>query len=621
MSKLETFTAPETIETVALCDLYLSDINPRQDVAEEGIALLADSLVMCGLIQNLSGLRDADGKIAIVAGGRRLRALNIAVTERGDLAQVPVRITDNPFVAEQWANAENTAREELDVIDEVRAYGKMAEKSLSVAKISNAFGVTEGHVRRRLALAGLPDPVLDAVKAGDISQGIAKAMTVSTEQEKILDVLEQAKASRWFSEYDVKAALTSEAIGSDNRKAVFVGQEAYVAAGGTITTDLFENEVLFNEGEFLETLFAEKLAAEAAKLREDEGWEWVETCDESYIPYGYTDAQNLQRLEKTRLVYTEQQAERFDELDALLQNDALDEEGQAELAALRSHTVPFYSNEQRKFAGVVVYVDSNGAVSTSSAYVAAEHVAAAVEAGVLAPVEVSKTKQEAKPAFSQKFIDDMVAIRLAAVQTAMLDKSEYVLSLFAFYATPASGHTTSLFGFGYGGAERNTPEINDQFNLDPRLGGERDEAAEEAYDKFQDMAGKGSVEAFKAFRDLGKKTRNGEITAFLARRFLSQRSDFMADIMAEIGADMRAIWTPSAPNCFKRLKGWQLDDLYKDLLDLHFDTDMYRVFSKSKKGEKTEAMHKLFNDPEHQAALGVTEAQNARIDAWVPACF
>lgn len=50
MSKLETFTAPETIETVALSDLYLSDINPRQDVAEEGIALLAESLVMCGLI-------------------------------------------------------------------------------------------------------------------------------------------------------------------------------------------------------------------------------------------------------------------------------------------------------------------------------------------------------------------------------------------------------------------------------------------------------------------------------------------------------------------------------------------------------------------------------------------
>ena len=69
MSKLETFTAPEIIETVALSDLYLSEINPRQEVADEGIALLAESLVTCGLIQNLSGLRDKDGKVGIVAGG------------------------------------------------------------------------------------------------------------------------------------------------------------------------------------------------------------------------------------------------------------------------------------------------------------------------------------------------------------------------------------------------------------------------------------------------------------------------------------------------------------------------------------------------------------------------
>ncbi len=260
MSKVETFTAPETIETITLSDLYLSDLNPRQEVGEEGIALLADSLVMCGLIQNLSGLRDADGKVAIVAGGRRLRALNIAVTERADLEQVPVKITDNPFVAEQWANAENTAREELDPVDEVRAYGKMAEKSLSVAKISNAFGVTEAHVRRRLALAGLPAAVLDALKAGEISMGLAKAMTVSTEEDKILEVLEQAKECRWFSEHDVKQALTSEAVSSTNRKAVFVGQEAYVEAGGTVTADLFADETLFNQGALLDHLFAEKLA-------------------------------------------------------------------------------------------------------------------------------------------------------------------------------------------------------------------------------------------------------------------------------------------------------------------------------------------------------------------------
>ena len=618
MSKVETFTAPETIETIALSDLYLSDLNPRQDVAEEGIALLADSLVTCGLIQNLSGLRDADGKVAIVAGGRRLRALNIAVTERADLAQVPVKVTDNPFVAEQWANAENTAREELDPVDEVRAYGKMAEKSLSVAKISNAFGVTEAHVRRRLALAGLPAAVLDALKAGEISMGMAKAMTVSTEEEKILEVLEQAKECRWFSEHDVKQALTTEAVNSTNRKAVFVGQKAYVEASGTVTADLFAHETLFNEGALLDHLFAEKLATEAAKLREAEGWEWVDTHDESYIPYGFSGSEGMHRLDMVSREFTEEQAERYDEL---YEAEALDEEGQRALAALEDYAAPYYSEDQRKLSGVFVYVGNTGEIRISSAYVAAEHMQAAIEAGVLAPVKEPEAVETPKPAYSQKFIDDMVAIRLAAVQSALLDKPDYVLSLFAFSATPASGLASNLFGFGYGGAERNAPEIDDQFILDPRLGGERDAAAHAAYDQFQEMAATGSVEAFKVFRDLGKKTRNGEITAFLARRFLTQRPEFMAEIEAEIGADMRAIWTPSAENCFKRLKGWQLDDLYKDLLDLRVDTDIFKAFAKSKKGAKNEAMHKLFNDNAHQTALGVTEAQKARIDAWVPDCF
>ncbi|MEX0365205.1 MAG: hypothetical protein AB3N22_04000 [Ruegeria sp.] len=49
--------------------------------------------------------------------------------------------------------------------------------------------------------------------------------------------------------------------------------------------------------------------------------------------------------------------------------------------------------------------------------------------------------------------------------------------------------------------------------------------------------------------------------------------------------------------------------------------DALRAVTKSKKGEKNEAMHKLFNDVDHQKVLGVTVEQKARIDAWVPNCF
>ncbi|TKA93793.1 chromosome partitioning protein ParB, partial [Cereibacter changlensis] len=106
---------------------------PRQDADAEGIALLAESLIACGLVQNLGGLRDEAGRVAIVFGGRRLRALQIAVETRPDLAMVPVRIAPDAMTAQAWASAENTARQDLNVVDEIRAYGAMAESGAAVA--------------------------------------------------------------------------------------------------------------------------------------------------------------------------------------------------------------------------------------------------------------------------------------------------------------------------------------------------------------------------------------------------------------------------------------------------------------------------------------------------------
>ncbi len=620
---IDTATAIDVIEYVPLADLYLSDLNPRQDVAEEGIALLADSLVACGLIQNLAGLRNEAGKVAVVAGGRRLRALNIAVTECPELGQVPVRMAPSAFVAEEWANAENTAREELDPVDEVRAYHKMAQKALSIGKISQAFGVTEAHVRRRLALADLPCPVLDALKAGGISMGQAKAMTVSEDETKILEVLERAM-SGWFNEYQIKNALKPDAVDGDNRKVKFVGQAVYEASGGTITQDLFEDEVLFNNPDILDRLFAVELKDQATKMQETEGWAWAMTTEDSN-PFWYElqREHGFARTYKTESVLSAEQSERYDELEELANSEALDDAGQAELSALQEITDGDYSDEQKRHSGIMVYVSHDGAISATRGLVKQEDQVMAISHGIIEETShaVTSQQQQVKPAFSQKFVDDMTAIRLASVQTALLEKPDYLLSLFAFSVSSASGHCNDVFGLGYNATERNVPEINDQFVLDPRLGGERDEEVEKAHEALRDMTGQGRVGAFAAFRQAGKKVRNGEITVFLARAFKTQRSEFMVEIEVEIDADIRAIWTPSLENCFKRLKGPQLDALYMSLLDLSAESAAYTAFAKSRKGEKNGALHKLFNDTNLRHVCGVTADQKARIDAWVPECF
>ena len=73
-----------------------------------------------------------------------------------------------------------------------------------------------------------------------------------------------------------------------------------------------------------------------------------------------------------------------------------------------------------------------------------------------------------------------------------------------------------------------------------------------------------------------------------------------------------------SPNFFSRVGGPYLNELWRDLLDLKDAHPTATTFAKLKKGEKAEKLEKLFADPSTRKAHGLTEAQEARIAAWVP---
>jgi ParB family chromosome partitioning protein len=64
-----------TVEQVSFADLYIHTLHPRLDPPQAEIDALATNIRELGLIQNLAGLRDKNGKVGVIAGGRRLRAL------------------------------------------------------------------------------------------------------------------------------------------------------------------------------------------------------------------------------------------------------------------------------------------------------------------------------------------------------------------------------------------------------------------------------------------------------------------------------------------------------------------------------------------------------------------
>ncbi|MRX50197.1 hypothetical protein GI374_06995 [Paracoccus sp. S-4012] len=91
---------------------------------------------------------------------------------------------------------------------------------------------------------------------------------------------------REIGEHRVKQMLQPEAINAaTDRRARFVGIDAYRAAGGKATADLFADATLLHDGDLLDRLFREKLTTDATAAAEAEGWAWAETLDAAWTGY------------------------------------------------------------------------------------------------------------------------------------------------------------------------------------------------------------------------------------------------------------------------------------------------------------------------------------------------
>ena len=82
--------------------LYLSDANVRKTRSEEDDIQLSADIEARGLLQNLLVTKSKKrGKFAVIAGGRRLRAIEMIVT-RGACATL---ITQAPMPSGVWSRA------------------------------------------------------------------------------------------------------------------------------------------------------------------------------------------------------------------------------------------------------------------------------------------------------------------------------------------------------------------------------------------------------------------------------------------------------------------------------------------------------------------------------------
>lgn len=136
---------------MALDRIFANPNQPRKEFSERKLEELAPSIRENGLLEPIVVTPRA-GRFMIIAGERRFRACRLA-----GLAEAPVRVieTDDRAVAE-LALLENLQREDLNLIEEARAYGNRMDLGLSMEEVARKMGFKQTwRVRERLDLLRL----------------------------------------------------------------------------------------------------------------------------------------------------------------------------------------------------------------------------------------------------------------------------------------------------------------------------------------------------------------------------------------------------------------------------------------------------------------------------------
>lgn len=171
-------------ETVSVDLITPGDAQPRRDFEPEALGELADSIRQKGVIQPIV-VRRKNGGFEIVAGERRWRASRMA-----GLSSVPVVIRDaSDLDAAELTLVENIQRQDLNPIEEARAYEALAERfSLTHEDISKKTGKARSAVTNRLRLLRLTEKAKEALVSGKITAGHARAL-LAVESPQTMDSL------------------------------------------------------------------------------------------------------------------------------------------------------------------------------------------------------------------------------------------------------------------------------------------------------------------------------------------------------------------------------------------------------------------------------------------------
>jgi ParB family transcriptional regulator, chromosome partitioning protein len=621
-------------QTIPLSKLVPSPRNVRKHADADADAELKASIAACGLLQNLVVRPAAKGKFEVEAGERRRRAMLGLAEDKALPRDHPVTclVLDKADGSCTASLAENFHRLAMNPADEAEAFAALIDGGASSEEVARRFGLTVRFVEGRLRLAQLAPVVFAALGTGEITLDMAKAYGATSDQEIQARVFEQVSAGYYAPNPDsVRRMVLSDTVRGSDPRARLVGRDAYLAAGGRIERELFDNEEseAWADVALLESLAAAKMDETAKTLAAEQGLAWVKPTLEPYVSHELLEG--LIRLPLEAAPLSEADVARLDELDESYDEHAavLEDEGSAEEAVAAAEAAieqieracqeirgrpPVIAEELKGYAGMIVVLARDGTPQLQPVYYGERQSAPESEDNVVELVEGDGAAGTRRSALSRRLVDELAMQRRDVLALHVMADPALALDLMVFTLADADTidwrvkvATTIRGGMPNGpisGFEpKDAPATASLSELRSGL--------DETWRAGDECAGR-----FEAFRELSDEARAAWL-GFVVGRTLEaslnmageRRITFHDHLGSLIGIEMAAWWRPTAANFFDRVP----KAVILDALAAVGGPDLSARFASVKKADLAASAERVF------AGTYITEAEvRDKALGWVP---
>jgi len=165
--------APEVESWANMAAISPNPFQPRAAFDDTALAELTASIREKGLLQPIVVRRVGNDRYQLIAGERRFRA-----AQRAGLERIPIVVRDaDDGEALELALIENLQRENLNPVEEARAYQRLADEfGLAQEDIARRVGKSRSTVTNSLRLLQLPAEVLAQLESGALTAGHARSL-------------------------------------------------------------------------------------------------------------------------------------------------------------------------------------------------------------------------------------------------------------------------------------------------------------------------------------------------------------------------------------------------------------------------------------------------------------